>query len=272
MTIDPRVERLRRLDACAVSDALDKCGLKGVVTGIPQLSGASAQLPKFAKHCSILQHELRKRRALAASASSAAFDLNFLEEFAAMVQELQIGGTSRIAGRAITVKLGVGTPGSGPPKHLCAGAIEMGGPENVIVVEQRSGVEAGSWGGLLSQGALVRGIAGVIVDGPVRDIDQSIELGFPVFARSLTSFTARGRIVERATNERVTVGEVLVDPGDYVIADRSAVIFVPESEIDRMLATAEDIAAREEAMAEALRAGKPIGAVMGGDYEHMLRS
>jgi regulator of RNase E activity RraA len=50
------------------------------------------------------------------------------------------------------------------------------------------------------------------------------------------------------------------------------VIFVPESEIDRVLATAEDIAAREEAMAKALRSGKPIGAVMGGDYEDMLRS
>jgi 4-hydroxy-4-methyl-2-oxoglutarate aldolase len=219
MTIDPRVERLRRLDACAVSDALDKCGLNGIATGIPQFSGAG-----------------------------------------------------RIAGRAITVKLGVGKPGSGPPRHLCAGAIEMGGPHEIIVVEQRSGVEAASWGGLLSQGALVRGIAGVVVDGPVRDIDQSIELGFPVFARSLTSLTARGRIVELSTNEPVTVGEVAVEPGDYVIADRSAVIFVAETEIDRVLATAEEIAAREEAMAEALRAGKPIGAVMGGDYEHMLRS
>jgi len=219
VTTDPRVERLRRLDACAVSDALDKCGLKSVATGIPQFSGAS-----------------------------------------------------RIADRAITVKLGVGTPGGGPPRHLCAGAIEAGGPDNVIVVEQRSGVEAASWGGLLSQGALVRRIAGVIVDGPVRDIDQPIELGFPVFARSLTYLTARGRIVELATNEPVTVGGVTVDPGDYVITDRSAVIFVPESEIDRVLATAEDIATREEAMAAALRAGKPIGAVMGGDYEYMLRS
>jgi regulator of RNase E activity RraA len=219
MTIDQHVERLRRLDACAVSDALDKCGLTGVATGIPQFSGAG-----------------------------------------------------RSAGRAITVKLGVGNRGSGPPKHLCANAIEIGEPDNVIVVEQRSGVEAAGWGGLLSQGALVRGIAGVIVDGPVRDIDQSIELGFPVFARSLTSLTARGRLVELSTNERVTVGEVTVDAGDYVIADRSAVIFVPAAEIDRVLAAAEDIAAREDAMAKALRAGKPIGAVMGGDYEDMLRS
>jgi hypothetical protein len=50
------------------------------------------------------------------------------------------------------------------------------------------------------------------------------------------------------------------------------VIFVPLAEIERVLAAAEDIAAREDAMAEALRAGKPIGAVMGGDYEDMLRS
>jgi regulator of RNase E activity RraA len=211
------IARLRKLDACAVSDALDKLGISGVVTGLPQQSGAG-----------------------------------------------------RIAGRAITVKLGVGQPQAGPPRHLCAHAIELGGPDNVLIIEQRSGVEAGSWGGLLSQGAKVRGIAGVVVDGPVRDIDQSIELGFPVFARSLTSLTARGRIVELATNVAVRIGEVTVEPGHYVIADRSAVIFIAEADISRVVAAAEDIAAREDAMARALVAGKPIGAVMGGDYEHML--
>jgi 4-hydroxy-4-methyl-2-oxoglutarate aldolase len=212
------VARLRGLDACAVSDALDKLGLDGVVTGIPQQSGAH-----------------------------------------------------RIAGRAITVKLGVGERQSGPPRHLCAHAIELGGTDNVLVIEQRSGVEAGSWGGLLSQGAKVRGIAGVVVDGPVRDIDQSIELGFPVFAPALTSRTARGRIVELGTNVPVRIGEIAVEPGHYVIADRSAVIFIREADIARVVAAAEDIAAREDAMARALIAGKPIGAVMGGDYEHMLK-
>ena len=215
---DDLVARLRKLDACAVSDALDKLGLNGVVTGIPQQSGAD-----------------------------------------------------RIAGRAITVRLGVGTPQAGPPRHLCAHAIELGGADSVLVIEQRSGVEAGSWGGLLSQGAKVRGIAGVVVDGPVRDIDQSIDLAFPGFARSLTSFTARGRIVELATNGAVRIGGATVEPGHYVIADRSAVIFIAEAEISRVVTAAEDIAAREEAMARALVAGKAIGAVMGGDYEHMLK-
>ena len=52
----------------------------------------------------------------------------------------------------------------------------------MIVVEQRSGVEAGSWGGLLSLGAKVRGVAGVVADGPVRDIDEAIGFDFPCSA------------------------------------------------------------------------------------------
>lgn len=215
---DARVARLRRVDACAVSDALDRLKLPGVVTGLTQHAG-----------------------------------------------------DTRIAGRAITVKLGVGAVASGPPRHLCSTAIELGGRDSIIVIEQRSGVEAGSWGGLLSVAALVRGIAGVVVDGPVRDIDQSREFAFPVFANALTSFTARGRIVELATNVPVSIGPASVTPGDYVLADRSAVIFIAENDIDRVLDAAEDIAAREDAMAKALRAGKAVSAVMGGDYEHMLK-
>ena len=184
---------------------------------------------------------------------------------------VQHAGDTRIAGRAITVRLGVGAPPAGPPKHLCTTAIEAGGPDDVIVIEQRSGVEAGSWGGLLSVGAKARGIPGVVVDGPVRDIDQSRELGFPVFARGLTAFTARGRIVEQATNEPVTIAGVSVNAGDYVLADRSAVIFVASADIDRVLTAAEAIVAKEDAMARAIEGGRPISKVMGGDYEHMLK-
>ena len=67
--------------------------------------------------------------------------------------------------------------------------------------------------GNLSIGAQVRGVAGVIVDGPVRDIDDSRKLDFPVFARDHTAKTARGRIVEVATGEPIDVGGVAVSPG-----------------------------------------------------------
>jgi len=219
---DPNVQRLRRLDACAVSDAMDKLQLPGVVTGLTQRSGAG-----------------------------------------------------RIAGRAVTMQVGPGQPPPGPARHLGCSAIELAGPDQVIVVEQRSGVEAGCWGGLLTLGAKVRGVAGVVADGPLRDVDEAMAYEYPVFSRSLTSRTARGRVVELGVQVPVSIGaaaggEVTVQPGDYVLADRSAVIFIASADIERVLEAAETIVAKEAAMAKAILAGTPMGQVMGGAYEHML--
>ncbi len=61
-------------------------------------------------------------------------------------------------------------------------------------------------------------------------------------------------------------------PGDYVIADGTAVAFVAQADIERVLEAAEFIAAKERAMGEALRAGKPMSEVMGADYESMLKN
>ena len=148
--------------------------------------------------------------------------------------------------------------------------MEAAGPDNGIVVEQRSGIEAGSWGGLLTLGASLRGVAGAVCDGPVRDIDEARAMGFPVFAKTLTAKTARGRIVELGTNVPVTFESVTVTPGDYVIADKSAVIFIAAADIAHVLDAAETIAAKEAAMAARLREGEPISQVMAGNYETML--
>ncbi len=211
------VARLSKLDSCAVSDALDKLGLKGSVTGLHRYT-----------------------------------------------TEL------RIAGRVLTVKLGR-AEGRTNTRHLCTAAIEAANPGDIIVVEQSTGIDAASWGGNLAIGAKMRGVAGVIVEGPARDIDDCRKLDFPVFARSHTARTARGRIVEVATGEPITVGDDTDTPGDYVVADGSAVVFVSQNEIARILEAAEAIVAREEAMAQALREGTPISKVMGANYETMLK-
>jgi len=211
------VERLGRLDSCAVSDALDKLGLKGSVTGIERFST-----------------------------------------------------DRRITGQVLTVKLDR-AEGRTNTRHLCTTAIDAAKPGDIIVIEQRTGLDAASWGGNLAIGAQVRGVAGVIVEGPARDIDDCRKLDFTVFARSHTARTARGRIVEVATNEPITVGDITVSPGDYVIADASAVVFVAQSEIERVLEAAEAIMQREDALAQAIRSGTPIGQVMAGNYENMLK-
>src|SRR5678815_1571750 len=177
----------------------------------------------------------------------------------------------KIAGPVLTVKLGIDDGRPIAHKHLSTTAIEMASPGDVIVVEQRTGVDAAAWGGNLSLGAKVRGVAGVICEGPARDIDESRQHDFAVYARDHTCSTARGRLVEIATNEPITVGTVLVSAGGYVIADASAVVFIRQADISRVLDAAEKIVAKEKLMAESIRAGTPIGQVMGADYESMLK-
>lgn len=212
------VARLSKLDACAVSDAVDKIGLQGAVIGLKPMTTIR-----------------------------------------------------RIAGSILTIKLGVGEPPPGPSRHIGTTAIESARPGDIIVVEQLSGIPAAAWGGILSQGAKLRGLAGVIAEGLVRDIDEARQLDFPVYARGATTLTARGRIVELGTNQPIKVGEVQVKAGDYAVADSSGVVFVSREDIERVLVAAEDIAVREARMAEALHTGQPITEVMGAHYENMLR-
>ncbi len=216
--MDDVVARLGRLDACAVSDALDRLGLAGAVSGVHRLST-----------------------------------------------------DRRIAGRVVTVKL---EPDEGRPagaRHLGTAAIERAQPGDVIVVEQRTGIDAAAWGGNLALGAKIRGVAGVIVEGPARDVDECRTHDFALFARAHTARTARGRIVETGTNVPITVGDIPVSPGDYVVADGSAVVFVAQAEVERVLAAAEDIAAIERTMADSLLRGTPITQVMGTRYETMIK-
>lgn len=211
---------------------------------------------------------VRRLRALDCCAVSDTFDRLRLTGVVTGVP--QASGSLRVAGRVITVKLGLGDAPS-PLRHLGTTAIELGGSDHVIVIEQRSGVDAGSWGGLLTLGAKTRGIAGVLVDGPVRDIDEARQYAFPVFTRSCTARTARGRIVELGTNVTVTFEGVRVEPDDYVIADSSGIAFISAADIGRVLDTAEQIAARESAIARAIRSGQPMSQAMDAKYEHMLK-
>jgi regulator of RNase E activity RraA len=212
------VARLGRLDACAVSDALDKLGITGVVTGIQRLTT-----------------------------------------------------DQRISGRVVTVKLEKDDGRPAASRHLGTTAIEASQPGDVIVLEQRSGIDAACWGGNLSMAAQMRGVVGVVIDGPARDTDEARGYGFTVFARSTTSRTARGRIVETGTNVPITVGDITVSPGDFVVADGSAVVFVKAADIERVLDAAEVVADRERQMVADLKSGLPSTQVMGKTYETMLK-
>lgn len=217
MARDALVERLSKLDACTVSDALDALGIKGATLGI------RPQWP-----------------------------------------------CPRIAGRAVTVKLkpqGV----EKPTRHLGTEAIETADPGDVLVMELAGRTDVPGWGGLLSLAAATKGLAGIVIDGACRDIDDSAAAGFPVYARGVVPITARGRVIQDSVNEEIQFAGVQVHPGDYVVADGSGTIIVPAARAEEVVAKGEEIAAREARMAEAVRKGASIVDVMEtGGYEQML--
>jgi 4-hydroxy-4-methyl-2-oxoglutarate aldolase len=181
-----------------------------------------------------------------------------------------LAGPAKVAGRVVTTKLGAPLPGL-PKRHLGAGAVMAAEPGDIIVVEHRGRIDVSGWGGLLSRGAVRRGVAAVLVDGACRDIDESRALGLAIFARAAVPVTARGRVAEHSCQEPITFGAVAVKPGDLVIADGSGIVFVDQARAEDILSTAENIHAREQRMAEAIDAGRAIGEVMSADYEDMLK-
>jgi regulator of RNase E activity RraA len=210
-------QRLARLDACVVSDALDRLGLSGVAPGITRQST-----------------------------------------------------DKKLTGRVLTVKLEA-ADGRLASRHLCTAAIEAAAPGEILVVEHHARTDCAGWGGILSRAAVVRKIQGVIVDGMCRDIDESREIGFPVFARGAVPATARGRVIETDYNCPVTVGAVTVKPGDWVIADGSGVVFLSQDKVETVLEQAEQLAAREAAFVRDIESGVPVSKVMSRTYEHMTQ-
>lgn len=177
----------------------------------------------------------------------------------------------KIVGPAVTLKMTAAGQTKGR-YHLGVRAIDAAQPGDVIVVDNGGRLDTSCWGGVLATGASVKGLSGVVIDGACRDLDDCVELGFPVYARGTVVATARGRVQEEATNVLIQFGGVQVRPGDIVMADKSGVVVVPAEWTDQVLEKAEQLFQKEEAMTAQIRAGKSMLAVDEAfHYEQMLK-
>ncbi|OGP62154.1 MAG: dimethylmenaquinone methyltransferase [Deltaproteobacteria bacterium RBG_13_53_10] len=176
-----------------------------------------------------------------------------------------------IVGRAITIKItAVGMVKS--KYHLGVRAIDAADRGDIIIIDNRGDLNNNCWGEVLSMGAKMKGVSGVVVDGAARDIDACKEFGFPVYARGAVPITARGRIMEESFNEVVRIGDVQVRPGDIILADINGVVIIPVEKLDEVLGVAQEIFQKEEAMVEELKKGVPILEVdQKYAYESMLK-
>lgn len=177
-----------------------------------------------------------------------------------------------IAGSVVTVRLA--PAGTLPPTgvHLGTRAITAATAGQIIVVANEAGTGSASWGGLLSLAATRQGVAGLIVDGAVRDVDEATQLEFPIFARGAVPRTARGRTMEIETNGPISVCGIEVNPGDYALADGTGVVIVPAGRAAEVVEAAERVVAREAAIARAINEGVPVTEAIGRNYEDMLKS
>jgi len=114
------------------------------------------------------------------------------------------------------------------PYKLELEAIDSTEPDDIIVCAANGSTRSGIWGELLSTAAAVRGCAGVLVDGMVRDVTKMREMGFPVFARGQSPYDSQNR--QRVTNFDVTIelDGVMIQPGDLIAMDEDGIVVVPQ--------------------------------------------
>ncbi|QTX04403.1 RraA family protein [Agromyces archimandritae] len=166
-----------------------------------------------------------------------------------------------IVGRVRTVQAGPRREG-GAQAHIAAALVDEAEEGDVVVIANDARTDVSCWGGLLGRAAVGRGVRGVIVDGAFRDVQENADLGLPVFARAAVPVSARGRIVQISMDDRVTIEGVHVDAGDWVVADRTGIVFVKGIDAERVIDFAERIVARESRMLEAVVAGDAVTDVM----------
>lgn len=132
-------------------------------------------------------------------------------------------------------------------------------PEGAVCVIDNEGREDMTvWGDIMTMVAHTKGIAGTVIDGPCRDVHLCLELGYPIYSRSYSMRTGKDRVQIRDTNVPVTIGGVMVKPGDIIAGGADGVVALPQDREEEILALAEEIERVEENIRESIRGGKTL--------------
>jgi len=159
----------------------------------------------------------------------------------------------KMIGRAVTVR----TSGGDWAKPV--EAIDLADEGDVIVIDA-GGSTIAVWGELASESAKKRKVAGVVIDGAIRDLKDIKEIGFPAFARHVTPTAGEPRGFGEI-NVAIKCGNILVRPGDYVIGDSDGVVVVPKENAVETANRAQDILERENRMRSEIRKGSTLSKV-----------
>ena len=130
------------------------------------------------------------------------------------------------------------------------------GEVGIIVVEDS--LDLAGLGGLMATAAKARGMAGIVLDGGVRDLAEIRSLGLSVFARSVSPGSSVSRFASVAKDIPVTCGGISVSPGDIIIAGEDGVVVVPQTQQNAILKRAQEIDGRESKMVPFIKQFKSL--------------
>jgi 3-hexulose-6-phosphate synthase/6-phospho-3-hexuloisomerase len=139
-------------------------------------------------------------------------------------------------------------------------AIDKAEKGDVIVVDVNGGKTA-IWGELATWSAKLKGLAGVVIDGAVRDVDDIVKMDFPVFCRYISPNAGEPKGFGEIGAE-INCGNQVVQTGDWIIGDDSGVVVVPQEIAQEIANRALDVKEQENRIREEIKAGESLGTVV----------
>lgn len=166
-------------------------------------------------------------------------------------------GCKKIVGPAATMRLvAVGEGLKSPtPAMGSLEAVVAARPGDVLVIDHGGRTDVNSYGGIVGFTTLHRGLAGTVIDGVTRDVDEYKGLGLPVYARGIIQQSIRNRCDFAGHGIEVQLAGVPVRPGDFIMADDNGVLVIPKDRVDEVLEIGERYKTIEEQIVEAIRGG-----------------
>ncbi len=184
--------------------------------------------------------------------------LDILKCDGAMVGLQPLSHGQKFWGRALTVRMLVGTAGTFNADEIALGQILAKASKDDVIVIDVDGEYITVWGELAAMAAQNLGVSGLIVDGAVRDADIMRKLGFPVLTRHICPTAGKTRLrLGSVGQEPVKVGGVSVHPGDFVFADETGAVVVPQDLYEQTLDEVDKIKQKEDVFKEGLKQGLP---------------
>jgi len=159
-----------------------------------------------------------------------------------------VAGKGMMVGRAVTSLVRPASHDQATPALSTKHSVEMidnAKPGEVGVIVMEGTLDVAAMGNLMGTAAVARGMAGMVLDGAVRDVGDLRGMGLTVYARAAIPSTAVGRYATVARNIPVECAGVTVRPGDIIVANEDGVVVVPRERAEEVLKKAQEIDERE---------------------------